>query len=214
MFSYPNRLVDWLQVIRGEFEEPSGLRLTVTQASQRWRLEDEPLRGLLDTLVRVGYLDRTHDGVYRRRPDAFPQDGLVSAAGRRTHPHQLALLPQDALIAVSGGFNLLLVGADRRTHAAIEALRPTLSHPISAWSPGEPLTLAATGTRFLRNIGAASCEEQLRLLDWLDATASDVHLLSTTPVCLLPLVEAGRFIERLYYRLNTVRVDLSDWPDA
>ena len=47
------------------------------------------------------------------------------------------------------------------------------------------------------------------LLDWLEAAAGRMQVVSTTPATLLPHVQAGAFIEQLYYRLNTVCVDMS-----
>jgi hypothetical protein len=69
MLNHPNRLVDWLPVIHGEFEERSDLRLTVEQASERWGVDATRLEAIMDTFVDVGYLGRSPDGVYSRRPD-------------------------------------------------------------------------------------------------------------------------------------------------
>jgi len=39
--------------------------------------------------------------------------------------------------------------------------------------------------------------------------AGQTQVVSTTPQPLLPLVQSGTFLARLYYRLNTVCVDLN-----
>jgi transcriptional regulator of acetoin/glycerol metabolism len=48
------------------------------------------------------------------------------------------------------------------------------------------------------------------LFEWLDSTSSGTQVVSTASAPLLPLVEAGAFDDALYYRLNTVYVDLSE----
>jgi DNA-binding NtrC family response regulator len=84
--------------------------------------------------------------------------------------------------------------------------------PVASWCPGERLVLppaARAGTMILKDVGALAPEDQHRLLDWLEAAAGRTQVVSTTPATLLPRVEAGTFIEQLYYRLNTVCVDMS-----
>jgi DNA-binding NtrC family response regulator len=84
--------------------------------------------------------------------------------------------------------------------------------PLASWCPGEPLVLppaACAGTVILKNVGALAPDDQLRLLDWLEAAVGRTQVVSTTPATLLPHVQAGMFIEQLYYRLNTVCVDMS-----
>ena len=53
MVTHPTRMVDWLQLIRAEFEEPSGLVLTADEAVERWPLDRLRLLGLLDALVQA-----------------------------------------------------------------------------------------------------------------------------------------------------------------
>lgn len=70
MLAHPTRLVDWLQYIRAEFEESSDLRVTTAEACERWPLEPLRLTSLLEALVHAGYLRRSTDGAYLRRPKA------------------------------------------------------------------------------------------------------------------------------------------------
>ena len=67
---------------------------------------------------------------------------------------------------------------------------------------GEPATL------LIRDVDALSSDEQTRLLQWLDASADRGPIVSTAAAPLLPLVEAGMFSEALFYRLNTIYIDL------
>ena len=70
----------------------------------------------------------------------------------------------------------------------------------------------------LQDVGALTDGDQHRLLDWLDRTPGRTQVVSTTPAPLYPRVQAGAFIDRLYYRLNTVCMDVTgdrpaiEWP--
>ncbi len=44
---------------------------------------------------------------------------------------------------------------------------------------------------------------------WLDRAPGRTQVVSTTPALLFPRVQAGAFIDRLYYRLNTVCMDVT-----
>jgi len=110
--------------------------------------------------------------------------------------------------------NMLFVGAD---DAAWQLLAGTLNlvTPVAMWHPGSAMHLpesAAVRTLVIRGVGAMTGAEQVRLLDWLDRAVGRTQVVSTSRVPLLPLVEDGRFINTLYYRLNTVCVDL-DRPE-
>jgi hypothetical protein len=55
-----------LDRVRAEYREMPGLRLTLAQASRLWGLDRTTCAGLLDVLVRSGFLSRTTDGCYLR----------------------------------------------------------------------------------------------------------------------------------------------------
>ena len=59
-------VTDWLQIIRGEFQEIPGLQLTKPQVQRLWGLDALTCDALLDALVDVGFLRRTHTGAYAR----------------------------------------------------------------------------------------------------------------------------------------------------
>jgi DNA-binding IclR family transcriptional regulator len=67
---FTGRIVDWLQVIRGEFDEAPDLRVTVEQAVELWNVDVSTVRTILETFVDVGFLRRSPDGVYSRRQEA------------------------------------------------------------------------------------------------------------------------------------------------
>jgi transcriptional regulator of acetoin/glycerol metabolism len=84
----------------------------------------------------------------------------------------------------------------------------------TALRTGEPLVLppvARARTLILQDVGALTHADQYRLLDWLDRAAGRTQVVSTTPASLWPRVQAGAFIDRLYYRLNTVCMDVTGY---
>jgi len=56
----------WLQIIRGEFQEVPGLHLTKPQVRRLWGLDPPTCEALLDALVDGKFLKRTHNGAYAR----------------------------------------------------------------------------------------------------------------------------------------------------
>jgi hypothetical protein len=117
----------------------------------------------------------------------------------------------DWRLARAAGVNLLVV-VPEGTNGFTELLMEELPRPVVAWLPGERLMLpqaGQTGTLLLHNIGAMSLPDQRDLIEWLEGAAGQTQVVSLTPVPLLPLVETGTLLHRLYYRLNTVCVDLN-----
>jgi DNA-binding NtrC family response regulator len=88
-----------------------------------------------------------------------------------------------------------------------------LRAPLASWHSGETVAPPRTvrgGTLILHDVSALTPDEQRQLLEWLDWDGGRTQVVSTTPVSLAPRVQAGTFIEWLYYRLNTVCVDVTD----
>ena len=46
--------------------------------------------------------------------------------------------------------------------------------------------------------------QQIALYDWLSTKGSEAQVVSMTASQMLPLVQAGQFLEGLFYRLNTI----------
>ena len=108
--------------------------------------------------------------------------------------------------------NLLIVGIDAGVWNVLETLLLNIDQPITTWVPGDTLALPApsrTGTLILHDVGTMTLEEQHCLLDWLDRAAGRTQVVSTTPMPLMPRVKSGAFMDTLYYRLNTVCVDVT-----
>jgi len=57
---------DWLAIVRSEYLEMPGLRLTRCQARRMWGLDDSTCGAILNELVMVGFLRISDDGSYTR----------------------------------------------------------------------------------------------------------------------------------------------------
>ena len=118
----------------------------------------------------------------------------------------------DLLLMGMPRVNLLLIAPDGVVRFVLESLLLDLQEPIVRWRPGERLVLPPTdesGTLVLHETSALPADDQLRLLDWLERAEGRTQVVSTSSAPLLPRVHAGAFIDTLYYRLNTVCVDVT-----
>lgn len=140
-----------------------------------------------------------------------PSTDFANATPMTDSTETISQLPEDCRLARAAGVNLLIV-IPQGTNGFAELLMAELARPVVAWRPGERLMLpqaAQTGTLLLHNVGALSLHDQRYLIEWLERAAGQTQVVSTTPKPLLPLVQAGTFLARLYYRLNTVCVDMN-----
>jgi hypothetical protein len=149
------------------------------------------------------------------RSNALAADGGTS----RTNPvlqiredWRLAREAQkDLQIAGMPHTNLLLAGHAGAIRIVLEMLWLDLREPILKWRPGQRLELPLSGsaaTLILHDVDALTSDDQRRVLRWLDETAGQIRVVSTTAAALWPRVKAGAFSDVLYYRLNTVYVDV------
>jgi hypothetical protein len=108
--------------------------------------------------------------------------------------------------------NLLLEGQERALQGVLDALAGSLRQPVSSWHPGQRLELPLVerqGTMIIHDVDALGIEEQIHLLEWLGHAVGRTQVVSTSTAPLLPRVHAGAFIDTLYYRLNTVFLDVT-----
>jgi hypothetical protein len=118
----------------------------------------------------------------------------------------------DLLLMGMPRVNLLLIAPDAVVRYVLESLLLNLGEPITRWSAGEPLNPPSphrTGTLILHDVHTLSPADQLHLIDWMEMAEGRTQVVSTTSKPLLPRVHAGEFIDILYYRLNTVCVDVT-----
>ena len=112
---------------------------------------------------------------------------------------------------VTSGTNTLVQGTKSDLDACVLALTPFYPTPVV--TPNDPIgtALAAIekGSVILENVSRYTLEEQRQILSWLDVNGCGVRLIATTTERLYDLVEGGRFIDTLYYRLNVIFIDLA-----
>ena len=117
----------------------------------------------------------------------------------------------DLLLMGMPRVNLLLIAPDGVVRFVLESLLLDLQEPIQRWRSGEALTLPSpdtSGTLVLHEAGSLTIADQLRLLDWLERAEGRTQIISSSSTPLHARVHAGSFIDTLYYRLNTVCVDV------
>jgi hypothetical protein len=110
------------------------------------------------------------------------------------------------LVRAGGRPSVLIEVSD--SAAVLEAVGPCLATPMVIWNGTNPLPVEPVGTLVVPNVDGLDHEQQHQLMRWLDVTSGTAQVISTTAQPLFPLVKRGIFLEALYYRLNTIRVDL------
>jgi hypothetical protein len=138
-----------------------------------------------------------------KRPEGRAESTPERPGGRGPAEEELRLVEQHRV-------NLLLMGQQEIVQPMVDALSARFHQPVGTWSPGERLVLPPaerTGTMVLNDVGALGLQDQIQLLEWLSTASGRTQVVSTAPSPLLPRVQSGKFIDTLYYRLNTVCVD-------
>ena len=149
------------------------------------------------------------------RSNAFATDGGASANSvlQIREDWRLARAAhRDLQVAGMPRTNLLLAGGAGALRIVLEMLWLELREPILKWRPGQRLDLPSPSrpaTLILYDVDALSSDDQHRVLRWLDETAGQIRVVSTSTKALWPRVKAGAFSDVLYYRLNTVYVDVT-----
>jgi hypothetical protein len=109
--------------------------------------------------------------------------------------------------------NLLLIGPDGPVTAIVR--RVVAGSTATVVNPADVVRLplshlwAPSGLLVVRDVHTFDANGQALLSDWLSTGSGERQVVSTAATCLLPLVAAGLFDGRLYYRLNTISIRLS-----
>ena len=88
---------EWMQIIRGEFLEIPGLRLTSDQIQRLWGLHRDTCAAILESLLHQRFLQLTADGHYVRSSSAgglrraSPQSGPVQSEAAVRVPTKAAV---------------------------------------------------------------------------------------------------------------------------
>jgi hypothetical protein len=107
--------------------------------------------------------------------------------------------------------NVLIYGSRGSTDAFLSSLSAHYSAPLRELPVASLCGHAdiSARTAVVRDIANFSRSDQEMLLGWLDRSERSTQLIATTDRPLLHLVDTGRFDARLFYRLNTVYLDLN-----
>ena len=122
-----------------------------------------------------------------------------------------AAVPTDWDLVFSAQVNVLLLGDGRTTAMLIDEMRPHLIEPVVSVRGGDSPdlnSLPSVGTVVLCDLDELMSADQLALNAWL-SERHRARVISTSQVSLVPLIDAGMFSDSLYYRLNTLCLDLT-----
>jgi len=113
-------------------------------------------------------------------------------------------------VVTSGGRrpNLLVECTGRSAEAIVDRLRVLCGPPVHTCRLPGPLVLPAGGfgTLVLHDVVGLTIRQQVELSDWMQRRHGAVQVISLTEAPIAPLVRDGRFLEGLFYRLNTISI--------
>jgi sigma-54-interacting transcriptional regulator len=106
--------------------------------------------------------------------------------------------------------NALLVGSPHLTGAAVARVERNVRQPVVWWAPAQTTDVPElpTGTLVIRDVDHLDARQQQRLTDWIGTHSPVVQILGLTREPLFTRVEDGHFSAALYYRMNTVVVEV------
>ena len=108
----------------------------------------------------------------------------------------------------AGSPNLLLIGPSPVAEQFLVPLLPTLASPIVYLDSANPaLPATPVGTIIVRDVARLTPTHQAQFLEWLSGQ-TETAVIAVSPRPLFPRVRRGAFSDPLYYRLNTVVVEL------
>jgi hypothetical protein len=121
---------------------------------------------------------------------------------------------KDLKMAQTTRTNVLVVGPNPLVKNVLSLVSPDARRDTAVQCQDGRLQLPQVSSRprvlVVHDVDALTLADQRKLLDWLEAASTRTQVLSTASVPLLPLVEAQAFNDTLYYRLNTIYIDLSE----
>jgi hypothetical protein len=120
-------------------------------------------------------------------------------------------LPTECALANAARFNTLFVGPLAATERALALMGDRFDAPVETATAGRPLSLqptTAARTLIIPDIDRLSPFDQRLLQDWMEQGPSCPRIISTARGPLLTALVNGAFLADLYYRLNTVYIDL------
>ena len=105
--------------------------------------------------------------------------------------------------------NLLVDCVNSAADGVVDQLRDTCAGPFYCVDLPGDLDLpedTASGTLVLNDVAGLTIAQQVALFDWMHRRRGAIQVVSITRKRLIGLVCEGRFLEGLFYRLNTISV--------
>ena len=151
--------------------------------------------------------------------EASPQiDGILSRPRSANSDPAARRFPVDALSSCQAAWtslrtssvNGLVIGSLHLNAGAVAWIDRSLQQPVVWWDPTQtpaPAELTA-GTLVIREIDRLEPQQQERLSRWLCRHRPALQVLALARTPLFEQVADGRFSPELYYRMNTVTVEV------
>jgi transcriptional regulator of aromatic amino acid metabolism len=111
--------------------------------------------------------------------------------------------------------NVMVMNKQICPERVVEQLTEVCESPVQVSRfPGTlDLSSVISGTLLLADIDQLTIGQQISLSDWLSHTRKDVQVVSITRASMTELIAEGRFLEGLFYRLNTIVLRTIDGHD-
>jgi hypothetical protein len=111
--------------------------------------------------------------------------------------------------------NVMVMNKHASVERVVEQLTAVCQAPIQACRfPGIlDLQSVVSGTLVLGDIDRLTIGQQISLSDWLWRSHRDIQVVSITRAPMMELIAEGRFLEGLFYRLNTIVLRTVDGHD-
>jgi hypothetical protein len=104
---------------------------------------------------------------------------------------------------------VLVIGPVAEVEDTVSTILAKWLTPVYYWTPDAPLAaLGADSTVVIRDVATWCLDLQQAWLTWLNEPSRRPRIIATSSIEVFPLVAQGLFLEALYYRLNTLLVDL------
>jgi hypothetical protein len=109
----------------------------------------------------------------------------------------------------ASSLNALLIGAPHLTAVAVGMLARGARSPIVRWNPAQwDIPAMIAGTLVIDDVECLDKSQQEELSRWIGVRGSAVRVLALARAPLFAQVTDGRFSAALYYRINTVTVEM------
>jgi Sigma-54 interaction domain len=118
--------------------------------------------------------------------------------------------PEDWEFVTGTALNTLIVGPPDATRRLVDGLRSQLAEPLIDISPHTQLAqrlMGYVGSIIAWDVDRLDWAAQQRLLEWLDGEGR-TRVISTSSTPPIQLVATSAFLDRLYYRLNAVYINV------